>query len=132
MYSSPSLLKETQQLCLAVKKSSWPPAKWVHSECKVGSQVQIRVGGDFFYGPPEQSKIPNLLFIAGGVGINPLLSIMLELKHYFQIGRNLPPKRMSLFYTARNMEELLFKVRFNERSYSFNFLNFQFFPISPG
>lgn len=111
MHSPPSLLKKTQHLCLAVKKSSWPPALWVHSKCKVGDQVQIRVGGNFYYDPPMQSKIPNLLFIAGGVGINPLLSIMLELKHNFQITKISPPERISLLYSARSKEELLFKVR---------------------
>jgi ferredoxin-NADP reductase len=113
MCSPPLLMEQSHQIHLAVKKSSWPPAEWVHSSCKAGDKVQIRVGGDFYYDPPSNSQIPDLVFIAGGVGINPLLSIMLHLKTLFQTPNNEDnlPKRITLLHCAKQIEELLFQVK---------------------
>lgn len=113
MCSPPSLMEHSQQIDLAIKKSSWPPAEWVHSRCRAGDKVQIRVGGDFYYDPPSNSPIPDLVFIAGGVGINPLLSIMLQLKTLFQMKGNDDnlPKRITLLQCAKQKEELLFQVK---------------------
>ncbi len=114
MCSPPSLMRHSQQIDLAIKKSSWPPAVWIHSSCKAGDKVQIRVGGDFYYDPPSNSQIPDLVFIAGGVGINPLLSIMLQLKTLFQMKSNEVnlPKRITLLQCAKQKEELLFQVKY--------------------
>ncbi|XP_032780804.2 oxidoreductase NAD-binding domain-containing protein 1 [Daphnia magna] len=116
MYSPPWLLEQSQQIQLAVKKSSWPPAQWVHSSCKVGDKIQIRIGGDFYYDPPSNVPIPDMIFIAGGVGINPLLSILLQLKHHFQIPNNEKhlPKNITLLYSAKQKEELLFQDTISE------------------
>ena len=113
MCSPPLLMEQSHQIHLAVKKSSWPPAEWVHSSCKAGDKVQIRVGGDFYYDPSSNSQIPDLVFIAGGVGINPLLSIMLHLKTLFQTPNNEDnlPKRITLLHCAKQIEELLFQVK---------------------
>ena len=112
MCSSPWLMEQSHQIHLAVKKSKWPPAEWIHSSCKAGDKVQIRVGGDFYYDPPSDCQIPDLVFIAGGVGINPLLSIMLQLRTIFQTSNNEDnfPKRITLFYSAKQKEEILFQV----------------------
>ena len=44
MWSSPSKLEEELKLDLAVKFSTWPPAQWVHSEAKVGSELAVKIG----------------------------------------------------------------------------------------
>ena len=36
-------------------------------QCKVGSEVKVRVGGDFFYDPQPQDSPHNLLLLAGGI-----------------------------------------------------------------
>lgn len=112
MHSPPVLLEQSRQIHLAVKKSLWPPAQWVHSSCQVGDQVQIRVGGDFYFDPPSNSSIPDLIFIAGGVGINPLLSIMLQLKYILKTppSKTHGPKNITLLYSAKRKEEILFQV----------------------
>lgn len=112
MYSPPCLLKELQEIHLAVKKSSWPPAKWVHTNCRVGDRVQIRIGGDFFYQPTLNYQTPDLIFIAGGVGINPLLSMMLQLKNSFEASASKKnfPESITLLYSAKVFEEILFQV----------------------
>lgn len=116
MVSPPSLLEKTGQLQLAIKYSSWPPAHWVHTCCKAGDRVNLRVGGDFYYEPPADSLMPDMIFIAGGVGINPLLSILQQISEFAQQKKerkkNLP-KRITLLYSAKTEDGILFKVRLN-------------------
>jgi hypothetical protein len=73
---------------LAVKQSRHPPAAWIHSkQCAVGAHVQVRVGGKFTLGncniiaPSGEfsDRYSTLTLIAGGVGINPLFSMLLAL-----------------------------------------------------
>jgi len=79
----------------------------------VGSQVQIRVGGDFFY-DPVTSRGHDLLLIAGGVGINPLLSILNHVadlcKGDNSLSADIRDSRVMLLYSAQTAEELIFKV----------------------
>lgn len=100
--SSPSLLKSTGQIELAVKKSEFAPTKWVHSQAKVGHIVDLRPGGTFFYDFETQSSF-HLLFIGGGVGINPLYSM-------FQVCAENPGKqKVTLLHSAVSLREMLFR-----------------------
>ena len=80
MSSAPSQLEEEGTLDLAVKASLAAPAHWVHTACKVGDTVGLRVGGNFFHPTPGLSFPHSILLVAGGVGINPLFSIMQQCK----------------------------------------------------
>ena len=64
---------------LAVQKSTNPPAQWLWQPQDeiLGTQLVVRVGGSFTWPPPhlDVSQINRLVLIAGGVGINPLISI---------------------------------------------------------
>eukprot|EP00062_Callorhinchus_milii_P012564 gi/632959733/ref/XP_007895791.1/ PREDICTED: oxidoreductase NAD-binding domain-containing protein 1 isoform X1 [Callorhinchus milii] len=111
--SNPGLLEREGVLELAVKITKHPPAQWVHSQCVLGSEVALRVGGDFFYDLQPSNSSVDILLIAGGVGINPLYSILLhtadlhrlhESKHY-----EYKPGSVQLHFSAKNTEELLFK-----------------------
>lgn len=108
MCSSPSTLDTLGELHLAVKRSAWPPAAWIHEKAVVGSEVALKIGrnpahhlsirilvwqmnlcigGDFYY-PNERVTQPehNILLVAGGIGINPIFSILqhvMELKSKF-------------------------------------------------
>lgn len=65
----------------------------------------MRVGGDFIYDHPQSH---DLLLIAGGVGINPLMAMLLH--HTRLIERGKTQQRVKLLYSAKNITELLFKV----------------------
>lgn len=84
-------------------------------QCTIDSEVALRVGGEFFFDPQPTDAPRNLVLIAGGVGINPLLSI---LRHSADLHRDHAEKRrgyeigtIKLFYSAKDTSELLFKVR---------------------
>ncbi|ESN93617.1 hypothetical protein HELRODRAFT_88429, partial [Helobdella robusta] len=120
--TSPEYFIETNLIELAVKYSIYPPTLWVHEECKIGSQVDIAVGGQFFFNSsvylrsltssPEKdhkNRKGNLLLIAGGVGINPIISI---LRHVVRNSSVLENKmNVLLLYCASDEDELIFKVR---------------------
>jgi ferredoxin-NADP reductase len=76
----------------------------------VGEQVQIRVGGDFFFDPAVQKDV-DLLLIAGGVGINPVYSIINEVS---DLNKEDNSSRFSgkvkLLFSAKTTDELVFKV----------------------
>ncbi|XP_074051858.1 oxidoreductase NAD-binding domain-containing protein 1 isoform X2 [Macrotis lagotis] len=111
--SSPSLLKQESALELAVKSTNHPPSLWVHTKCVVGSEVTLRVGGNFFFDPQPSDSSVNLVLIAGGVGINPLNSILLHVADLHRLrgnqGSGYEMGRVMLFYSAKNTSELLFK-----------------------
>ncbi|XP_051246024.1 oxidoreductase NAD-binding domain-containing protein 1 isoform X2 [Dicentrarchus labrax] len=114
MCSSPGLLQREGIVELAVKYAKHPPAHWIHTACTVGSRVAVRTGGDFFFDPSPSDPSVDLLLVAGGVGINPLYSILLhttDLLHLNQAsgGRDYNIGSAHLCYSAKNTQELLFK-----------------------
>ncbi|XP_010891289.1 oxidoreductase NAD-binding domain-containing protein 1 isoform X2 [Esox lucius] len=112
--SSPGLLQREGVIELAVKYTQHPPAHWIHTRCVVDSLVEMRVGGDFFYDPLPSDPSVDLLLVAGGVGINPLYSILTHAAdllrqnpHNTEGGYNIGSTH--LCYSAKNTQELLFK-----------------------
>ena len=87
---------------------------FISAQCQVGDVLKIRVGGDFFYAPPTPNRAANLLLIAGGVGINPLISM---LQHHARLlsklgedHHNNSTGAVRLLYSAKNEKELIYKV----------------------
>ncbi|KAM9824382.1 oxidoreductase NAD-binding domain-containing protein 1 [Neosynchiropus ocellatus] len=115
MCSSPGLLQREGVIELAVKYAKHPPAHWVHTGCGVGSDVAMRVGGEFYFDPAPSDPPVDLLLVAGGVGINPLYSIYLHTADLLQSnlgaagGPSYSIGSAHLCYSAKNSEELLFK-----------------------
>ncbi|XP_062615355.1 src substrate cortactin-like [Saccostrea cucullata] len=108
MSSSPGTLQREGTLDLAVKYSDHPPAKWIHEKCKVGTELQIRVGGDVYFDPDPDKPSPDLLLIAGGIGINPIHSILCHVTDLLESHWTNSPKLVSLLYSASSMDELIF------------------------
>ena len=102
---------------LAVQRSPKnPPAAWLWQPLDkiLGTQLLVRVGGNFVYPPrgvPPQS-VKRLVIVAGGVGINPLISIFTHL-HYTN---TMPPVVHFLYSTkleqhSSNAADILFLDR---------------------
>ncbi|PYI12380.1 hypothetical protein BO78DRAFT_392237 [Aspergillus sclerotiicarbonarius CBS 121057] len=71
---------------LAVRHAPSNPASawlWRPADEILGTELSIRVGGSFVWPPSgvDLSKIRNVVFIAGGVGINPLISMLSHLNN---------------------------------------------------
>jgi len=108
MSSAPSQLEKEGTMDLAVKASLAAPAHWVHTTCKVGDTVGLRVGGNFFHPSPGLPFPHSILLVAGGVGINPLFSIMQQCKSLSDNEAPGSPKALTLLYSAKKREELIF------------------------
>ncbi|CAL8095193.1 unnamed protein product [Orchesella dallaii] len=112
MSSAPAELIEFSILRLAVKYSTHPPALWMHNQCKVGDKLHIRVGGDFFYVGENKHERPVML-IAGGVGINPLCSIVRCIEDGKRKGIVRKCLPVCLLYSTKTEDELIFKDVFD-------------------
>ncbi|XP_004692350.1 PREDICTED: oxidoreductase NAD-binding domain-containing protein 1 [Condylura cristata] len=111
--SSPRLLEQERMIELAVKYANHPPSLWIHNQCTLGSEVAVRVGGEFYFDPEPAEAARNLVLIAGGVGINPLLSILRHSadlhRQWLDKGSGCEMGAVQLFYSAKNTSELLFQ-----------------------
>lgn len=113
MTSAPRLLAEERTMQLAVKRTGYAPTLWVHEQARTGSEVSVQVAGDFSYDPQPGDDTTDLLLVAGGVGINPLCSMMrhiADLNELKKQGQDVyQPGQVQMLYTARNCNELIFK-----------------------
>lgn len=77
--------------------------------------VSLRVGGNYYYDPPSNESRRDLLFIAGGIGINPILSMM---QHYIflQAQRSHSNKDpiCQLVYSVKTSDDLVFHDELTE------------------
>ena len=103
-YSIASLPNELPLLDLAVKASAHPPAAWCTSSAKVGDRVAIQVGGKLVLREAEAA-----LFVAGGVGISPLYSMLRA--WCLRTGTH---SRAALLFAARSRAERLFATQLEE------------------
>ncbi|EFQ98657.1 hypothetical protein MGYG_01679 [Nannizzia gypsea CBS 118893] len=90
---------------LAVQYSPTNPAAkwfWQPTEQILDAHVKVRVGGGFVWPPPNGmalDKIRNVVFVAGGVGINPLISMI---SYIYRTRSCLPsPTRIHFLYSTR-------------------------------
>ncbi|KAI2463992.1 hypothetical protein F4781DRAFT_440028 [Annulohypoxylon bovei var. microspora] len=70
----------TPFLELAVQKSPDPPAAWLWQDpaAITYADLRVRVGGGFVWPPPgvNARALRKVVFVAGGVGVNPLVSML--------------------------------------------------------
>ena len=69
----------------------------------------IKAGGDCFWDPENCDHRKNILLIAGGIGINPLFSIIQHIEELRQEGKYKLGKTVLLF-SAKTECDLHFKV----------------------
>ena len=101
---------------LAVKRGRSPPAAWAHdaAAAAAGAIVGVRVGGAFTFNRALRSRgsgfrARHAVFVAGGVGLNPLYAMLLELAAAHARGEPGAP-RATLLLSARTSDELLFRA----------------------
>jgi len=119
MCSEPDKLAEENVLELAVKFSTWGPAFWLHTKAEIGSQVAMRVGGDYHYPNTtitDKGGSHNLLLIGGGVGINPLASIFFHIAAGQSKSQLSQVGKVQLLYSASARNELIFRQDFDKIS----------------
>uniref|UniRef100_T1JML7 Oxidoreductase NAD-binding domain-containing protein 1 n=1 Tax=Strigamia maritima TaxID=126957 RepID=T1JML7_STRMM len=109
--SSPCKLGKLREIDLAVKNAKKAPAHWFHTQCRVGSTLDVRAGGDFYL-ETTHNRCDNLLLIGGGVGINPLASILQYCADLNRAGDPIAPQKVLLVYSACKEDELLFRDKF--------------------
>ncbi|PGH27326.1 hypothetical protein AJ80_01036 [Polytolypa hystricis UAMH7299] len=89
---------------LAVQESpSNPPAAWLWRPASeiLSQQLKVRVGGSFIWPPPDlrSDEIRRVIFVAGGVGINPLMSMV---SHIYQNPQTFPnAPSIHMLYSTR-------------------------------
>jgi len=99
MISSPLLKNQVE---FSVKLSKHPIALYIHNTIKPGDEILIDGGyGDFYY-TREMSN--DIVLIAGGIGITPLMSIL----QYVYDAKYMDVK-VNLLHSAVSSKELLFR-----------------------
>ncbi|KAI0377410.1 hypothetical protein F5Y04DRAFT_177156 [Hypomontagnella monticulosa] len=87
---------------LAVQKSPDPPAAWLWQDPDTitYADLQVRVGGSFVWPPPGVNvrALRRAVFVAGGVGINPLMSMLSSLAE----GNEPPPFEVEVLYSLKD------------------------------
>ena len=92
---------ESDQIDIAVRKSSHPVSRWLHETAKIGDNVDIFGGcGSCTYTPTEGDHVA---FLVGGIGITPVLSMLRT------ISKSQLSLTASLYYSVRNPEDILYK-----------------------
>lgn len=107
-YSMSSIPSDLPELRLAVKASRHPPAQWCHTFAKSGKRVKLTAGGSFYFDAEEHGDLRHLTFIAGGIGINPIFSMLKEAYYHRQKLQRL--ERITLLYSASKPTELAYSA----------------------
>jgi ferredoxin-NADP reductase len=106
-------LRPTQSSSRQQQTQAPLPSTWVHDESRVGSNVEIRVGGTCTLQPQHEKARP-VVFCAGGIGIVTMLSLYrahYQNEHLRRLDTTLPdtpPNPTTLFYSASTQEEMVF------------------------
>ena len=100
--STPYHLSHENTFELAIKKSvKSKVVAYIHDQLQINDPLFFRTGGNFRY----HASPRNVLFLAGGVGITPLFSMIQHLLET-QV-----PIQISLLYSVKKEKELLFRER---------------------
>lgn len=100
-YTIISSIYEKGFIDLAIRESSHHPVtNYMHTEVRVGDTVTITEGqGKFFLS--EELRKSSLTFIAGGIGVTPILSM------FRSVDKSLTP--VKIFYSVSSYEDIVLK-----------------------
>lgn len=97
-YSVVASTEDENEIQLVIKESEHPVAAWMSQSCAVGCELQLAVGGTCFFEPPNEPT--RLVLLAGGLGVNPHLSIAHAALQCDAV------ERVTLLYSCREAERL--------------------------
>lgn len=114
----------TPYIELAVQRSEGnPPAKWLWQPVREveGKEVSFKVGGEFVFPPMTLGKeeceaLKRVVFVAGGVGVNPVMSMLSAMDAVGEGRLGGMVKDVRVLYTFRREREraVLFEERIEE------------------
>lgn len=93
-------LDPNPSLEIAVKASEHPVTRYLHTQAQVGETFEISQAQGACVFDPEMGE--QIVLIAGGIGITPLLSIFRTIRDQY------PETHVALVYSAHTPEELAF------------------------
>ncbi|XP_014674273.1 PREDICTED: oxidoreductase NAD-binding domain-containing protein 1-like [Priapulus caudatus] len=103
----------------------------VQHTCHLGSEVEMRVGGDFVYDPRVGDPTTDLLLVAGGIGVNPLYSMIQHAADLLQEGATgiavAKPRAVTLLFSAKTRQELIHRRTLQMLSEEFPTINVRLF-----
>ena len=107
--NTPEDYLRTNLIELAIKRTDYPPTKYMFDQCQVNETIHVKPGGDFVY----HSTLTNddaVLLICAGIGANPIVSMLRHVRDLYEKNeaRSLP-HRLAFFYTAGRAEDLVFR-----------------------
>ena len=114
----------TPYIELAVQKSEGnPPAKWLWQPVREveGREVSFKVGGEFVFPPMTLGKdeceaLKRVVFVAGGVGVNPVMSMLSAMDGVGEgrLGGMVRDVRVLYTFRREKGEGILFEERIEE------------------
>ena len=103
-FSIASCPKKLPTIDIAVKRSSHPPAAWVHQHSAIDMPVEVRVGGSCIL--QDKAETRPAVFCAGGIGISPILGQYRELQSRRLFAKTKMPT--DFLYSVPTQDELVF------------------------
>jgi ferredoxin-NADP reductase len=111
-FSIASSSKDLPRLTLAIKKSSHPPATWVHEQSRVDTYVEVQVGGNCTL--VEDARERPSVFCAGGIGIAPVLCQYREFLSQRGVAESQQGAPAMFLYSVSTPDELVFADELSE------------------
>ncbi len=113
-----NLLREEQQITLAIKESDHPVVQFMHHQLKIDDALQIQGLDGIFTFPPQSADLQQtrrVTLIGSGIGITPFISMIRTFLDYkVDYSKTMPNQffdnieRFEFIYGVRNEEEFLF------------------------
>jgi ferredoxin-NADP reductase len=78
---------------------------------KIGQSVKLKASGSFHFKMAAEHANKNLVFVAGGIGINPILSMLQDIDIWLRNNESIVDTsklRVSLIYSGSSRKELIF------------------------
>ncbi|KAI1806365.1 hypothetical protein F4811DRAFT_550848 [Daldinia bambusicola] len=107
--SPPSLAQfhtEPGYVELAVQKSVDPPAAWLWQDPNeiTYAELRVRVGGSFVWPPAgiDMRSLRRVVFVAGGVGVNPLMSMLSSIAETSTKAEEDTPFQVHFLYSSKD------------------------------